>query len=283
MEDLTHNVWFRELNVLYLSDCKSVKACNALLKPDWFSMILIVSGTIDFIAGSSIVRLSSGQLYAVPSLAKAGVIVSPIRFYMVSCTIAFAVNNRIARYGTGYIEVIILQSRFVLCLSEVEMKHMMQLAELLRKKIFNKNHTVFQEEMMVLCLNLILYEYSALYYKKDKKLPISQNRKEKIVMGFIQLVQKCNAEHHDVKFYADLLFVSKGHLGKTVRNVTGASAKYFIETAVLSEAYLLLGDDALSITNISERLNFSTLSSFSGFFKKHTKLSPTQYRLKLRS
>lgn len=283
MKNLTYNPWFRELKVQYHSDCKSIKMCNAFLKPDWFSMILIVSGTIDFVVGSSTVRLSSGQLYAVPSLARVGVIISPIRFYLVSCTIAFAINNRIARYGTGYIEVITIQSRFVLSLSEAEMKHMVQLAELLRKKIFSSNYTVFQDEMTLLCLNLILYEYSALYYKKDENASTNQSRKEKIVMGFIQLVQECNTEHHDVKFYADSLFVSKGHLRKAVRYVTGASAKHFIEMAVISEAYLLLANDELSITEISEYLNFSTLSSFSIFFKRYSKLTPTQYRLKLKS
>lgn len=278
MKIQTYNPWYRELKVLYLSECKSVKACNALLKPGWFSMILIVSGSVDFIVGSTIVRLQAGQLYAVPSEAKAGTVVSQIKFYLVSCTIAFAINNKIAKYGTGYIEVITAQSHVVLSLSKVELKHMIQLAELLKKKISNQNHTIFQHEMILLCLNLLLYEYSSLYYKKGENVLAVHNRKEKIVIGFIGLIQEHSKGHHDVKFYADSLFVSKGHLRKAVYWVTGMPAKYFIEMAVVSEAYLLLADGSLSITEISEQLNFSALSSFSGFFKKYTKLSPTQYR-----
>ena len=152
MKILTYTTWSRELKVLYLSEYKSVKACNALLKPGWFSMILIVSGTIDFILGSSTVRLSAGQLYAVPSLAKAGTIISPIRFYLVSCTIAFAINNRITRYGTGYLGVITTQSCFALSLSKVEMKHMMQLAELLKKKIFYKLINLEMSSGIIYCL-----------------------------------------------------------------------------------------------------------------------------------
>lgn len=282
MKIQTYNPWFRDLHVLYLSECTSVKACNALLKPGWFSMILIVSGSVDFIVGSTIVRLRAGQLYAVPSGAKAGTVVSPIKFYLLSCTIAFAINNRIAKYGNGYIEVITTQSYVVLSLSKVELKHMIQLAELLKKKISNQNHTVFQHEMILLCLNLLLYEYSSLYYKKGENLSAVHNRKEKIVIGFIELIQEHSKGHHDVKFYADSLFVSKGHLRKAVYWVTGMPAKYFIEMAVVSEAYLLLADSNLSITEISEQLNFSALSSFSGFFKKYTKVSPTQYRQNLK-
>jgi AraC family transcriptional activator of pobA len=252
------------------------------LRPGWFSIVLIVSGTIDFFVGSSTVRLSTGQLYAVPSFAKAGAIVSPTRFYLVSCTIAFAINNRIAKYGMGYIELIASQSHFVLSLSKVEVKHMVQLAELLKKKVSDDKYPVFQDEMVLLCLNLILYEYGALYYRKGENAIAVHSRNEKIVMGFIALVQQNCKVHHDVKFYADSLFVSKGHLRKAVHCVTGTSAKYFIEMAIVSEAYLLLANDNLSITEISEDLNFSTLSSFSGFFKRHTKLSPTQYRLNLK-
>ncbi|MBF7092617.1 AraC family transcriptional regulator [Flavobacterium sp. ALJ2] len=282
MKIQTYNIWSKELKVLYFSKYKSVKACNALLKPGWFSMILMVSGTIDFIVGSSTVRLSTGQLYAVPNFAKAGTIVSPVRFYLVSCTIAFAINNRIARYGSGYLGVITNQSGFVLSLSKDEMQHMIQLAELLKKKIFINKYGVFQDEMVLLCLNLILYEYSALYYKKDENALAIYSRTEKIVMDFIDLIQEYSTGNHDVKFYADSLFVSKGHLRKAVRRITGMSAKYFIEMAIVSEAYLLLADDDLSITDIAEQLNFRTLPSFSIFFKKYTKLSPTQYRLKLR-
>lgn len=271
-----------ELKVLYISECKSAKALNAHFKPGWFSMVLIVSGTVEFIVGSTPIRLSTGQLYAVPTLAKAATIVSPIKFYLVSCTIAFAVNNRIARYGTGYIEAITDQSSAILSLSKVEMRHMLQLAELLKKKTSRQKHTVFQDEMILLCLNLILYEYSALHYRKSKNASRVHSRKEKIVMDFIELLDKHSKWHHDVKFYADSLFVSNGHLRKAVHSLTGMSAKYFIEMSVLSEAYLLLAIEHLSITEISDRLNFSTLSSFSGFFKKYAKLSPTQYRLKLR-
>jgi AraC-like DNA-binding protein len=278
----TYNPWFRELKVLYLSECKSVKACNALLKPGWFSMILIVSGSVDFVVGSTTGRLRAGQLYAFPNGAKAKAVVSPIRFYLISCTIAFAINNRIAKYGNGYIEVITTQSYIVLSLSKVEVNHMIQLAELLKKKILSQNHTAFQNEMILLCLNLLLYEYCNLYYKKCKNVSAVHNRKEKIVIGFIELIQEHSKGRHDVKFYADSLFVSKGHLRKAVHWVTGMPAKYFIEMAVVSEAYLLLADGNLSITEISEQLNFSALSSFSGFFKKYTKVSPTQYRQNLK-
>ena len=282
MKTQSYKPWSRELRVLYISDSKKLKVYNSLFKTGWFSIVLIVSGTIDLIVGHSVVRITTGQLYSVPSSAKVGSIISPLRFYLVSSTIAFAINNRITRYGNGYIGLITRQSHFALTLTKAEVKHTVALVELLQKKISNRKDTIFQDEMVQLCFNLLLYEFSAFAYKNIEDTVAVHSRTEKIVMRFVELIQQHSIQRHDVKFYADSLYVSTGHLGKAVRSITGMSAKHFIEMAIISEAYALLANDKLSITEIGEQLNFSSPSLFSGFFKKYTRMSPTQYRLNLR-
>jgi len=278
----SYKPWSRELRVLYLSEGKSLKVYNSLFKTGWFSIVLIVSGSIDFIVGPSTIRITAGQLYSVPSSAKVDSVISPLSFYLVTSTIAFAINNRIIRFGTGYIGLITRQSNFTPILTKAEIKRMVTLVELLQKKNSSRQGIIFQDEMVQLCFNLILYEFSAFSYKNIEDTIAVHSRTEKIVMRFIELIQQHCIKHHDVKFYADSLFVSTGHLGKAVRSITGMSAKHFIEMAIISEAYVLLANDKLSITEIGEQLNFSSPSLFSGFFKKYTRMSPTQYRLNLR-
>lgn len=282
MKTQSYKPWSRELSVLYLSEGKSLKVYNSLFKTGWFSIVLIVSGSIDFIVGPSTIRVTAGQLYSVPSSAKVDSVISPLRFYLVTSTIAFAINNRIIRFGTGYIGLITRQSNFAPILTKAEIKRMVTLVELLQKKNSSRQGIIFQDEMVQLCFNLILYEFSAFSYKNIEDTIAVHSRTEKIVMRFIELIQQHSIQHHDVKFYADSLFVSTGHLGKAVRSITGMSAKHFIEMAIISEAYVLLANDKLSITEIGEQLNFSSPSLFSGFFKKYTRMSPTQYRLNLR-
>ncbi len=255
---------------------------NSLLIPGWFSIIIVSSGEISFMIGSSLVRVSSGELYAVPHFGKAKVLISPLKIRLVHCSMAFAIANCTATFGTDLIDVLTDQSPLVLKLSAAEFKQMKFLMELLQNKTSIKMGTAFHDRIIVLCFSLILYEYGALHYRQRGFTRTIQNRREKIVFGFIDLVQQHSQVHHDVKFYADLLFVSQGHLGKAVRNVIGMSAKHFIKMAIISLAYSLLANDDLSITDIAENLNFSSTSSFSGFFKKYTNLSPTQYRLNLR-
>jgi AraC family transcriptional activator of pobA len=277
---LTNKLWLTELKVLYLADFKSIKACNEILNSGWFSLIIVISGKINFIEGSSNIHLSAGDMSIVPSLAHVSDLGLPLRICLVSCTLDFAIINRVERFGIEYTEVMTNQLPFVLSLEEAEISYMVQLFGLLKKN-FCGQYTIFQYKMVLLCIDLIFYAFSELYYKYGENKMVNSHN-EKIVMSFIMLVQQNCRAHHDVKFYADSLFISKGHLRKLVRSVLGIPAKYFIEMTLISEAYSLLANDKLSITEVGEYLNFSSPSSFSHFFKRHTKLSPTQYRMTLK-
>ena len=251
------------------------------MNPGWFTLIVVVSGSVSFTDSSSSIRLSAGNMFAVPRGVKISKPGSPLKICTISCTLDLAITNRAARFGSICIKMLTSQSPFVFTLMASEMRYMIWLFGLLRKKISDRN-TIFQGEMVMLCLNLLLYEFCGLYYKYGQSTAAVYSGNDKIVTNFITLVQLHCKEHHEIKFYADFLFVSQGHLRKMVRAVIGMSAKHFIEMAVISEAYMLLADDNLSVAEVAEYLNFKDPSSFSHFFKRHTKLSPTQYRLNLK-
>ncbi|WP_159438480.1 helix-turn-helix domain-containing protein [Flavobacterium pectinovorum] len=280
MENQQHRLWQKDLKVLYLEDFKSIKALKIHLNPEWFSLIVIVSGTITFKDSSSTIFLPASALYTIPVSAKVWAVAAPLQICLISCTMDFATQNRVTRFGNAFMKTLTNRSPFVISLTESELKDIVRLFGLLKKKA-SRQPSIFQAEIVVLCVNLILCEYCDLSQKYGGNIAVVHGRSEKIVIGFITLVENHCKEHHDVKFYADALFVTEGHLRKVVRVVIGKSAKHFIEMAIISEAYLLLADSNLSITEIAEELNFSNSQSFSGFFKRHTTLSPTRYRLTL--
>jgi AraC family transcriptional activator of pobA len=281
LDNLKNRRWKKELKVQHLTGFKSVKACTTLLNPDWFSLIIVLSGTIYFMDGASTVSLSQGDMYAVPRTAEVIKLTPSLRVCFISCKRDFAITSRFSRSGIGYIEVLTGYSPFVISLTQTEMSYLIQVFGFLKKKISTKD-SIFQEEMVLLYVNLILYEFSGLCYKQRENTIAVQSRREKIVMGFMALVQQHCKVHHEVSFYADSLFISRGYLGKAVRKVIGMPLKHYIEMAIVSEAYALLADDTLTINQIGEHLNFRNPQSFSNFFKKHTKLTPTQYRLNLK-
>jgi AraC family transcriptional activator of pobA len=106
-----------------------------------------------------------------------------------------------------------------------------------------------------------------------------QTRKQELNLLFQNLVFNHYKEHRTVQYYADALFVSPKHLTETVKEVTGKTAGEWIDDAVVLEAKVLLRNHEISVAEVAGQVNFPEQSSFGKYFKKHTGLSPSEYRL----
>ena len=103
-------------------------------------------------------------------------------------------------------------------------------------------------------------------------------RVEEIFIGFIRLLPRHFARHHDIPFYADQLNISTVYLSRVVRQVTGRTVVDYINQMLLMEASFLLQTSRLSITQIADRLHFADTPSFSKFFLRLKGMSPKEYR-----
>lgn len=109
----------------------------------------------------------------------------------------------------------------------------------------------------------------------------------KEVSGFELLFMKfCNAifehhcEHHEVKYYAELLNTSPKYFAQIIKKNTGISASKWINDYIIIHAKSLLQNHSeLSIQEIAYKLGFNEQGSFSRFFKKQTKVTPSQFRI----
>lgn len=81
-----------------------------------------------------------------------------------------------------------------------------------------------------------------------------------------------------VQDYADMQFLSVNYLSNVITSKTGKSISTWIADKTTAEAKALLQDTALSIKEIADRLGFLEAPHFSNYFKKHTSLSPVEYR-----
>lgn len=82
------------------------------------------------------------------------------------------------------------------------------------------------------------------------------------------------------KEYADLLYITPKHLNALCKEHTGLQAGELIRNRIILEAKRLLVIPDLSISEISDALNFSDNSYFSKFFKKQVRISPEEFRRK---
>ncbi len=104
-------------------------------------------------------------------------------------------------------------------------------------------------------------------------------RQTELFHRFMALVHEKCGRHREVQFYADTLCVSTRYLSTIIRQVAGTTAKELIDQAVILDIKLLLRSTDLSVQEIAYRMHFPDQSYMGRFFKKHTRMSPTEYRV----
>ena len=79
----------------------------------------------------------------------------------------------------------------------------------------------------------------------------------------------------DVSYYAERLNVSPKYLSATIKRVTGHSVTSYIDRHTIPILKEYLNDESLSLTQIADMMNFTSLSYFSRYCTKHLGLSPS--------
>ncbi|MBZ4040954.1 MULTISPECIES: helix-turn-helix domain-containing protein [Flavobacterium] len=135
-------------------------------------------------------------------------------------------------------------------------------------------------ELQRISFNLFLYELKFIFNRSDLQTQNSFTRQEGLTIKFLTILTIHCKKQHSAKFYAGVLFVTRGYLNRTVKQITGKTVKSLIDVAIINEIKNLLENSQSSIAVIGQDFEFSNLANFSAFFRKHTSLSPSEYRQK---
>lgn len=150
---------------------------------------------------------------------------------------------------------------------------------LLMQQKLEREHHPYRMEISRSMLTTMLYEVESIYEKQHVMIKGKQTRKQELNVLFQELVFHHYKEHRNVQYYADSLYVSPKHLTETIKEVTGRTAGEWIDDAVVLEAKVLLRNHDISIARVAENIHFPDQSSFGKYFKKHTGMSPSDYRV----
>lgn len=96
----------------------------------------------------------------------------------------------------------------------------------------------------------------------------------------MMLVESEYKKSRDVNYYAALLNITPKYLTVIVRQITGQTPKRIIDHYTVLQLRLRLRNSELSIKQIAWEFNFSDVSFFCRFFKRHTGMSPMEMREK---
>lgn len=130
----------------------------------------------------------------------------------------------------------------------------------------------------------ILYEIMAGLHQYAHNLPAAQIQEEPfkradfIFRKFMEKLSADNGSHRSVAYYAEELFYTSKYLSKVVKTVSGKQASKLIDQHAIECIKFQLRHSDKSIKEIAKELNFSNLSFFAKYVKKHLGVSPTHYR-----
>ena len=101
---------------------------------------------------------------------------------------------------------------------------------------------------------------------------------DRLVQGFMDLLNKQIRQKRLVADYAELLHISPNHLNKVVKSRTGRSPSVWIDERIILEAKVWLFQSDMTIAQIAAELGFDDQSTFGKLFRKYAGASPTQFR-----
>ena len=145
----------------------------------------------------------------------------------------------------------------------------------------NDRHLLFYREMMgSLCLTM-MYDIFEAHAQRDAT-DSHTDRTAYIVKQLMALLATgISRTEREVRYYAERLNVSPKYLSATIKRVTGLSVTSYIDRHTIPILKEYLNDERLSLTQIADRMNFTSLSYFSRYCTKHLGQSPSEYRLSL--
>ena len=168
----------------------------------------------------------------------------------------------------------------VIKLSEEQAMHLLDDFHRLRDRMDDSHLQFYRELMGSFCLTMMYYIFEA--HAQHETTKAHTDRTAYIVKQFMALLATgVSRTERDVGYYAQRLNVSAKYLSATIKRMTGHSVTSYIDRHTIPILKDFLNDERLSLTQIADLMNFTTLSYFSRYCSKHLGQSPSEYRLSL--
>lgn len=171
--------------------------------------------------------------------------------YPQSCTVAH----------TGYEEMLTSYARMLLDLEQKEKQDA---------------YSLHEQKLLLMAVTYRLCSiFSASFQKEGKEM----RRKIETFEMLVKLIEENFMRERTVAFYADQLCLTPKYLSVIVKSVCGKTVQQLIFKAIIRRSIYLMKNTDKTIQQIASDLSFPNASSFGTFFKKHTGLSPKNYRM----
>lgn len=152
------------------------------------------------------------------------------------------------------------------------------LLQQMKDELQNEKDNVQADILKNMLHNLLLHaerrkrEENFVELKKDANLDY--------VMLFKNLIEQHYKSQKQVSYYAKEMFISEKRLNQATSKLFGKTSKEIINDRVMLEAKRILAHTNESVKEICYSLGFEEPTNFIKYFKKHSAITPTEFREK---
>ncbi|WP_138750764.1 helix-turn-helix transcriptional regulator [Paenibacillus sinopodophylli] len=127
---------------------------------------------------------------------------------------------------------------------------------------------------------LDLHHQVFIEYADNVAIAQGDERYSPLVRNCHQYIKEHLYESLTVSEIAEALHFSRSHLSHVYKRETGETLSDRIRKEKISEAMQLLEHSSLTLNDIGHKLGFSSQSHFTDIFRRETRITPHQFRLK---
>ena len=182
---------------------------------------------------------------------------------------SLAIGNRIPQAFDGHLR------HFQLHLQPSEQEYLDQLHLMLYRHLRQPDGS---SQVTLHLLSAFLWYVDHLWSRHEQTYRESQTREQRLFSDFIQLVSEFAPMHHTIDFYASRLCLTPRYMSTIIRQVSGKSAKQWIDDALVTRIKIELKHTDKPVARICDDMNFPNPSFLTKFFKRMTGQTPSQYR-----
>jgi len=147
-----------------------------------------------------------------------------------------------------------------------------------RQRLDNED-ALFHDDVIGRVLQIFLFDIWDVYSTSIRNMQTDDNS-ARIFIHFLSLTQKYSLTNRDVAFYASELCITPKYLSQISQIVSNQPASTWIEYYAAFEIVRLLNDQSITLTDIADRMRFSSNSHFTRYCKRVTGMTPKEYREK---
>ena len=123
-----------------------------------------------------------------------------------------------------------------------------------------------------------MHHYDQLFLQQADQQARSRSHEQRIFDRFLQLVTQHCAEHHQIGYYAERMCLTERYLSTVVRQTSGATAKDWIDRALITRIKIELHHTDKPAAQIADEMHFANPSFFSKYFRRLTGMTPGEYK-----